>query len=120
MPTDDQSQPKRRMIHEPFHRELRPLAFGKFRNNRLQIAILARRDPLPVFAKGVEHTGIQPGFAPHEKEAAMAVYVSQIGSIKITPVGQEHIAPQTFRLGQVGMFGIGIRTQHDRDGGILE
>src|SRR2546422_5603443 len=88
------------MIHEPFHCEFRPLTFGEFRNNRSQIAILARLDPLPVFAKGVEYTGIQPGFAPHDKEATMTVNVSQIGQIKITTVGrsEEHTSELQSRL----------------------
>jgi hypothetical protein len=37
---------------------------------------LARFDPLPIFAIGVDHAGIQTGFASHDKKAAMAIDIS--------------------------------------------
>jgi len=108
------------MLDEPFHLQLGALSFGKFGQNGLQIAILARLNALAIFTKGVEHTGIETGFAPHEKEAALAVNLAQISQIEITAVRQEHIPPETCRVRQVVVFGIGIRAQHNGDGGILE
>src|SRR6266571_367685 len=40
--------------------------------------------------------------------------------IEITAVRQEHIPPETCRVRQVVVFGIGIRAQHNGDGSILE
>src|SRR5712691_4640503 len=108
------------MIDEPFDLKLGALAFGKLASNGFQIAILARLEALAVFTKGVDDTGIETGFAPHDKEAAMAVKLSQIGQIEVTPVGQEQIALKTCRFRKIVVFGIGVRAQGDGSGGILE
>jgi len=96
------------------------LAFGKFRDDGLKIAILTGFEPLAVFPIGVDHPGIQARFAPHNKEAAMAIDVSQIGQVKVAPVSQEYIASQALGLRPVVVFGIGVWTQGNRDGGILK
>ena len=89
IPPHEQSYTKRLALDEPFHVELGTLAFGKFRDDGLKIAILTGFEPLAVFPIGVDHPGIQARFAPHNKEAAMAIDVSQIGQVKVAPVSQE-------------------------------
>jgi len=86
----------------------------------LKIAILTGGDPLAVFTIGIDDTGIEMGFAPHDKEAALAVDVSQIGQVEVAPVSQEHIAPQALGGRPVVVFGIGVGAQSDGDGGILK
>ena len=108
------------MIYEPFHLKIGALSFGKCRDDGLHIALLARLEALPVFTISSDDTGIQIGFASDNKEAPMAVDVAQIGQVEIAPVGQEHIALQALGRRPVVVFGIGIRTQGNGDGGILK
>ena len=86
----------------------------------MKIAILARLDALSVFTIRIDDTGIQIGFASDKKEAPMAVAGAQLGQVEIAPVGQEHSAPQVLGLRPVVVFGLGIRTQGNGDGGILQ
>lgn len=62
----------------------------------------------------------QAFFAPKNEATAMAIDISHIGQVQVTPIAQEQIPPEACRLGQIIPFGIGIGTQRDRDGGILE
>src|SRR5437870_13457400 len=50
----------------------------------------------------------------------MAIDVSQIGQLKVAPVSQEYIALQALGLRPVVVFGIGVWTQGNRDGGIVQ
>jgi hypothetical protein len=120
IPTHDQSHTKWLALDEPFDVELGTLSFGKFRDDGLKIAVLTGFEPLAVFPIGVDHPGIQARFAPHNKEAAMAIDVSQIGQVEVASVRQEHIASQALGLRPVVVFGIGVWTQRNRDGGILK
>src|SRR5436853_244602 len=120
IPTHNQSPTKGLTLDEPFYVQLSALLFGKLRGDGLKIAILARLDALPVFTIRIDDTGIQMGFASDNKEAPMAVDVAQIGQVEIAPVGQEHIALQALGRRPVVVFGIGIRTQGNGDGGILK
>jgi hypothetical protein len=89
IPTDNQTHPKRFPIDEPFHFQFGALLFGKFRDDSLKITVLTGFEALAVLPIGVDHPGIQARFASHDKEAAMAVDVSQVGQIEIPPVRQQ-------------------------------
>src|SRR5687768_17035953 len=89
-------------------------------NCNLKIALLTGFDSLPVFAIGVDHPGIQTGFASHDEKAAMAIDVSQVGQIQIAPVRQQHITAPALGLRPVVVFGISVGTQGHDDRGILK
>jgi hypothetical protein len=120
IPPYNQSQTKGLTIDEPFHFKFGALLLGKLRDDGWQIAILAGCEPLAICTMGLEDTGLEMGFAPDNKAAAMVVNVSPRGEIELTPVGQAQIAPQTLWLRTVVVFGIGIRTQRNGEGGVLE
>jgi len=90
------------------------------RDDGLKIAVLTGFEPLAVFPIGVDHPGVQARCAPHNKEAAMAIDVSQRGQGKGAPVSQEYIASQARGLRPVVVCGIGVWTQGNRDGGIVQ
>jgi hypothetical protein len=77
------------MLNEPLHVQLATLFLGQCGDDGLAIAILTRLHALAIFTKGVDDTGIQAGFATHEKEPAMAIHVSEIGQIEVPTVRQE-------------------------------
>src|SRR5258706_7572774 len=95
IPACDQSQTKRLMVNQPLHVQLAALFLGQFGDDGLEIAILARLHALAIFTHSLDDAGIQARFATHEKESAMAGYVSEIGQIEKPPVGQEQRALQT-------------------------
>src|SRR3712207_8217990 len=54
IPTHHQSSAKRLPRDAPFDFEFGALLVGQFRGDRLKVTILARFDPLPIFAIGVD------------------------------------------------------------------
>lgn len=120
MPTHHQSPTKRCMLDEPFPLKRSALSLRQCGQDGLKDALLARRDALAICTKGVEHTGIEPGFAPHDTAAAPAVHLAQRGQSERPSVRQESLPPAPGRVRQVVVFGIGIRAQPQGDGGIVE
>ena len=120
IPPHAQSYTPRLALDEPFHVELGPLAFGTWREDGLNIAILTGGEPLAVFPRGVEPPGMPARVAPHHKEAAMAIDVSHRGQGQGAPGRQAYIASQALGLRPGGVVGISVWTQGNRAGGILK
>ena len=66
------------------------------------------------------HRIAETGVASHDKDAALAVDVSPRGQVEVAPISQDHIAPQALGGRPVVVFGIGVGTHGDGEGGLLK
>ena len=104
----------------PRHPAFDPLAFGEFGVDSLQRLITERAQPLPVFAQRLEHLRVHPGFGADEKEAALVLHATQVVSIAIAAIGQQHTVSQRWWRRQKRLFTGRVGAQDHGGGGIAQ